>query len=97
MFVQLVQKYVVHVLDIQCGIPVCHPPTRLQDGGKVVFALDGLFGLPRKKSAGVSYMPALHGSLFFLDQEPVDEYVAKRSRSKHVFQVFFCRYWSFFK
>ena len=38
-----------------------------------MYALDGLFGLPRKKSAGESFRPPLHGSLFFCDQSDVDE------------------------
>lgn len=47
--------------------------------------MDGLFGLPRKKSAGKSHRPSLHGHLFFEDQEEVDQFVseAQRSRSKH--------------
>ena len=95
MFVQLVQMYVVQVFDIQCGIPGCHSATCLQDGGKFEFPLDGLFGLPRKKSAGVSYMPALHGSLFFLHQGPVDDMLLKDHAANMCFKVFFYRYWSF--
>ena len=37
-----------------------------------IYAMDGLFGLPRKKSAGVSYQEPLLGSLFFGDQFIVD-------------------------
>ena len=37
--------------------------------GKVVFAIDGLFGLPHKKSAGVSHRSAVQASLFFCDQD----------------------------
>ena len=36
--------------------------------GKVVHAMDALFGLPRKKSTGVSYQDPLHADLFFCDQ-----------------------------
>lgn len=46
------------------------------NGGKLVYAIDALFGLPRKKAAGVSHRTPLHGHLFFLDQNTVDEYVA---------------------
>ena len=35
-----------------------------------------MFGLPRKKAAGLSHRAPLHGHLFFLDQSAVDEYVA---------------------
>lgn len=43
-------------------------PVLLQgDGGKLVYAVDALFGLPRKKAAGVSHREPLHGHLFFLD------------------------------
>lgn len=45
-----------------------------------MYAMDGLFGLPRKKSAGISYRQPLLGSLYFCDQHAVDEYVA----SNHV-------------
>ena len=41
--------------------------------------MDGLFGLPRKKSAGTSFRSALHGHLFFGQQEKVDEHVAMAS------------------
>ena len=47
----------------------------LQCDGKVVLAMDGLFGLPRKKSAGVSHRDAVHGNLFFYDQALVDDCV----------------------
>ena len=38
--------------------------------------MDALFGLPRKKSAGISFRDALHGHLFFGKQEEVDEHIA---------------------
>ena len=60
----------------------------LQESGKVVFALDALFGLPQKKTAGRSHRPALHGSLFFCNQDSVDEFVAEESAtSKRINQV----------
>ena len=49
-------------------------------------ALDGLFGLPRKKAAVVSYRKALQGDLFFCNQESVDNFV-KKSRNKPVSMV----------
>lgn len=42
----------------------------------MVISVDALFGLPRKKAAGISHREPLHGSLFFGDQLSVDEYVA---------------------
>ena len=54
--------------------------------------MDGLFGLPRKKSAGRSHRPSLHGRLFFEDQEGVDQFVneAQRRLSKHDANVGVC-------
>lgn len=45
---------------------------------KLIYSIDALFGLPRKKAAGVSHRRPLHGDLFFLDQNAIDEYVASR-------------------
>ena len=42
-----------------------------------MYALDALFGLPRNRAAGVSHRPALHGNLFFCNQDSVDEFVAE--------------------
>ena len=44
--------------------------------------MDALFGLPRKKSAGVSYQEPLLGSLFFGDQSTVDQFVAESIKIK---------------
>ena len=41
----------------------------------MVLSMDAIFGLPRKKSAGVSYGDAIHGHYFFEDQSKVDEFV----------------------
>ena len=46
--------------------------------------MDALFGLPRKKAAGVSVRPPLTGNLFFEDQIAVDEYVSMHSKEKVV-------------
>ena len=58
--------------------------TLIQGKGKKILAMDALFGLPRKKSAGVSYRGPLHGELFFSPQSEVDEFVAdsENTRSK---------------
>ena len=44
--------------------------------------MDALFGLPRKKSAGVSYRGPLMGELFFFDQTEVDQFIALSEKSK---------------
>lgn len=49
---------------------------------KVVFAMDAIFGLPRKKSAGISFRPPLHQDLFFHDQTEVDQFVMERGMKK---------------
>ena len=56
----------------------------MQESGNLILSMDGLFGLPRKKSAGESFRDAIHGHLFFGEQTLVDEYVALASASvKH--------------
>ena len=48
-----------------------------------MFAMDALFGLPRKKSAGISHRDPLFGDLIFREQASVDEFVnASNERSK---------------
>lgn len=60
----------------------------VQESGTVVYSLDALFGLPRKKAAGKSFRDPLHGNLFFANQQMVDEYVAThKSRGKPVLKV----------
>ena len=44
--------------------------------------MDAIFGLPRKKSAGVSFRPPLHQGLFFHDQDEVDQFVMERGMKK---------------
>jgi hypothetical protein len=46
--------------------------------------MDGLFGLPRKKSAGTSYRKSLHGHLYFKDQGDVDQFVREAQRGKQI-------------
>ena len=48
------------------------------------YAMDALFGLPRKKMAGVSHRQPLHGSLLFCEQSLVDQFVADSEPSKRV-------------
>ena len=50
--------------------------------GKLVIAMDALFGLPQKKSAGTSYRDPLFEHLFFHDQFIVDEFVAENDSNK---------------
>ena len=40
-----------------------------------MISIDAIFGLPRKKSAGRSFRPPLHGTLFFENQDEVDRFV----------------------
>lgn len=49
---------------------------------KLVFAMDAIFGLPRKKSAGTSFRPPLFKDLFFDDQIAVDQFVQEREIKK---------------
>ena len=44
--------------------------------------MDGLFGLPRKMSAGASHRSAIHGDTFFCDQAHVHEFVKDSSDFK---------------
>ena len=53
----------------------------------VVVAIDVLFGLPRKQSAGISYQSPLYGDMMFLDQSAVDQYVLDYSRPTHLSTV----------
>ena len=41
--------------------------------------MDALYGLPRKKAAGVSYREPLHRDLFFNNQSAVDQFVVENS------------------
>ena len=59
--------------------------------------MDALFGLPRKKSTGVSYQDPLLGSLFFGDQSNVDQFVAESSKTKPVSSVSSWLFWCFVK
>lgn len=48
----------------------------------LVYAMDGLFGLPRKRSAGTSHQNALHDHLYFHNQIDVDRFVREAQRGK---------------
>lgn len=47
----------------------------LTNNRKLIYAMDALFGIPKKKAAGVSHRAPPHGHLVFLDQSAVDDYV----------------------
>ena len=49
-----------------------------------MYAIDRLFGLPRKKADGVSYRETLQGDIYFCDQEGVDEFVEELSNAKSI-------------
>ena len=55
----------------------------------MIYAMDALFGLPRKKSAGVSYRAPLLGNLFFGDQSSVDQFVSESQKTKSQSSVSF--------
>ena len=52
-----------------------------------MLAMDALFGLPRKKHAGVSQRNPLFGELFYLDQSAVDQFVQDSGNPKSVSTV----------
>jgi hypothetical protein len=60
------------------------PSLDIQQQETVVYSMDGLFGLPRKKSAGTSYRKSLHGHLYFKDQGDVDQFVREAQRGKQI-------------
>ncbi|XP_064406478.1 uncharacterized protein LOC135351424 [Halichondria panicea] len=51
-------------------------PACPQSNGTQIISMDGVFGLCRKKSAGVSVRPPLFSGVFFEEQQAVDEFVA---------------------
>ena len=53
-----------------------------QNGGKTILSMDALFGLPRKKSAGVSHRDPLLKDVFFYDQLEVDRFVSENECGK---------------
>jgi hypothetical protein len=65
------------------------PSLDIQQQETVVYSMDGLFGLPRKKSAGTSYRKSLHGHLYFKDQGDVDQFVREAQRGKQIANVSF--------
>ena len=52
-----------------------------------MFAMDALFGLPRKKHAGISHRNPLFGDLFYADQLSVDQFVEHSRNPKSVSTV----------
>ena len=60
----------------------------------MVISMDALFGLPRKKSAGISYSEPLNENLYFLFQVEVNKFVNQQTCVDHnnvwkVYQGFF--------
>lgn len=70
---------------------LCHIHTLSKGKGKNILAMDALFGLPRKKSAGISYRDPLHGELFFCSQPEVDQFVADSGKTKSKYHSKVCR------
>lgn len=60
-------------LALTCG----HQQKFLQEDELQIISFDALFGLSRKKHAGVSVRPPLYGTTFFDNQDDVDEFVRK--------------------
>ena len=54
----------------------------MKDNGRMILSMDALFGLPRKRSSGLSCRDALHGRIYFLDQVSVDEFVQSTAVEK---------------
>lgn len=46
-----------------------------KERGTVILSMDALFGLPRKRSSGVSHQEPLNTNVFFLSQEKVDSFI----------------------
>lgn len=59
---------------------LCATYLYIQTGGKIIYAMHGLFGLPRKKSAGASHCGPLTGNLFFDEQSSVDEFASESKK-----------------
>ena len=74
----------VHVYSTSLPAHLCYYS---QESGTVVYAMDALFGLPRKKAAGTSCREALHGQQFFENQEAVDEYAYLHTSDRTKSQV----------
>ena len=47
----------------------------MQEGGKLFYSIDALFGLCRKRAAGSSVRPPLQEGTFFESQEEVKSYI----------------------
>lgn len=52
-----------------------------------MYTMDGLLGLPRKKSAGISHRGPLYEKLFFQDQSEVDSFVCSSASKKTTYDV----------
>ncbi|XP_028407837.1 uncharacterized protein LOC114530415 [Dendronephthya gigantea] len=55
--------------------PSC-PACPKDQNGKLFVSLDACFGLPRKKTSGMSYREPLSDNMFFHNQDKVDEFVS---------------------
>ena len=59
--------------------------------GTQILSFDALFGLCRKKHAGVSVRPPLYGNTYFENQDEVDRFVGDYDSSGSSLQkVIFC-------
>ncbi|XP_071832068.1 uncharacterized protein [Apostichopus japonicus] len=67
---RFIQEQVDKFLTPRSSCPAC-PMVK----GKLIFSLDGIFGLKRWKKSGTSANPPRHGTEFFLNQVDVDNFV----------------------
>ena len=56
----------------------------MQESGLQILSMDALFGLCRKKSAGISVRTPLFSDIFFEGQDKVDEFVASYDSSNRI-------------
>ena len=59
--------------------------------GTVIISIDALFGLTRKKSAGISHTEPLNGNTYFINQVEVDKFVDSSPNSIQN-NVMMCQY-----
>ena len=68
----------------------------IQEEGVLFESIDALFGLPRKRSAGVSARDPLHGDRLFYKQEDVDHFVASQSSASVKVYIHMCTHFFLF-
>ena len=82
MFVQHVLRYRGNVFTLSNYVMVCVFKLWVKVNGRMILSMDALFGLPRKRSSGLSCRDALHGTVYFVHQPSVDEFVQSTALEK---------------